>query len=239
MNIEIDTHTHTIASGHAYSSMKEMIESAAEKGLKGLAITEHSPEMPGTCHLFYFMNLRVVPREVKGVELFLGSEVNIMDEKGTVDLPEQLLKELDIIIGSVHSPSYGGSRGKKKNTEAYIAAMHNPYIDIIGHPDDGRYEADYELLAKTAKETGTLLEVNNSSLKPGGFRANTYENTLELLGYCKKYGTMITLGSDAHIESDIANCTYSEKAIQEAQFPEELIANLHLERWKGNLKRNQ
>ena len=57
MNIEIDTHTHTLASGHAYNTLREMAAMAAEKGLKGLAITEHSPKMPGTCHIFTFRTL--------------------------------------------------------------------------------------------------------------------------------------------------------------------------------------
>ena len=50
MRVEIDTHTHTLASGHAYNTLNEMAQAAADKGLKGLAITEHAPEMPGTCH---------------------------------------------------------------------------------------------------------------------------------------------------------------------------------------------
>ena len=58
MRVEIDTHTHTLASGHAYNTMNEMAKAAADKGLKGLAITEHAPEMPGTCHLFLKMYLR-------------------------------------------------------------------------------------------------------------------------------------------------------------------------------------
>ena len=60
MRVEIDTHTHTLASGHAYNTLNEMAQAAADKGLKGLAITEHAPEMSGTCHLFYFQNLRIV-----------------------------------------------------------------------------------------------------------------------------------------------------------------------------------
>ena len=80
MKIEIDTHSHTLASGHAYNTIREMASMAAEKGLKGLAITEHAPQMPGTCHLYYFQNLRVVPRKMYGVELFLGTELNIMNE---------------------------------------------------------------------------------------------------------------------------------------------------------------
>ena len=60
MNYEFDLHTHTIASGHAYSTIKEMANSAKEKGLKLLGITEHAPTMPGTCHEFYFQNFRVL-----------------------------------------------------------------------------------------------------------------------------------------------------------------------------------
>lgn len=84
MRVEIDTHTHTLASGHAYNTINEMAKTAADKGLKGLAITEHAPQMPGTCHLFYFQNLRVVPRKRYGIELLLGTELNIMNEDGEV-----------------------------------------------------------------------------------------------------------------------------------------------------------
>ena len=80
MRVEIDTHTHTLASGHAYNTLNEMAQAAADKGLKGLAITEHAPEMPGTCHLFYFQNLRIVPRKKYGIELLLGTELNIISQ---------------------------------------------------------------------------------------------------------------------------------------------------------------
>ena len=77
MRVEIDTHTHTLASGHAYNTMNEMAKAAADKGLKGLAITEHAPEMPGTCHLYYFQNLRIVPRKRFGIELLLGTDLKM------------------------------------------------------------------------------------------------------------------------------------------------------------------
>ena len=78
MKIIADTHAHTLASGHAYSTIKEMASAAKLRGLKALALTEHAPEMPGTCGLFYFQNLDVVPREADGVRLLMGAEVNIM-----------------------------------------------------------------------------------------------------------------------------------------------------------------
>ena len=82
MKIIADTHSHTLASGHAYSTIKEMAAAAKARGLKALALTEHAPEMPGTCGLFYFQNLDVVPRECDGIRLLMGAEVNIMDPDG-------------------------------------------------------------------------------------------------------------------------------------------------------------
>lgn len=78
----LDLHTHTIMSGHAYSTMQEMIRSASEKDVKLLGITEHAPRIPGACHPFYFINFKVVPREQFGVKLILGCELNIIDYEG-------------------------------------------------------------------------------------------------------------------------------------------------------------
>ena len=87
MKFTADTHSHTLASGHAYSTIKEMAAAAEARGLKALAITEHAPKMPGTCGLFYFQNMDVVPRTCGNVRLLMGAEVNIMDPDGTIDLP--------------------------------------------------------------------------------------------------------------------------------------------------------
>ena len=162
-----------------------------------------------------------------------------MDEKGTVDLPEWLLKELDITVASIHGECYGKSKGIEKNTEAYLKVMQRPDIEIIGHPDDGRFEVDYEALVDMAKQTETLLEVNNSSLKPGGFRVNSYENDRRMLELCRKAGTMVVLGSDAHVDVDIANTRYSSKLLEEVDFPQELVANLSYNRLISVLKRRR
>lgn len=239
MKIEIDTHTHTIVSGHAYNTMKEMVQAAADKGLKGIAITEHAPEMPGSTHSYYFMNLFVVPRKMCGIDLLLGAELNIMNEQGEVDLPEDAIKRLDITIASIHMPCYSGEITKEKVTRAYLNAMKNPYIDIIGHPDDGRFPIDYELLVKNAKETGTLLEVNNTSLKPGGFRHDTRGNVAKMLEYCKKYNAAVVLGTDSHVDATIGEFEYAFEALKEAEFPEELVANASLEKLYASLKRNK
>ena len=113
MKIVLDTHAHTLASGHAYNTIREMAKAAADKGLEAIALTDHAPDMPGSCHLFYFQNLRVVPRNQCGVKLFLGTEANILDENGSVDLPDSVLAEMDLVIASIHPPCYKGAKTKK------------------------------------------------------------------------------------------------------------------------------
>mgnify|MGYP000284963948 FL=1 len=142
-NSVLDLHTHTLVSGHAYCSLREMAKAAADKGLEVLGITEHAPAMPGTCHKYYFENLKIVPREMYGIQLLLGSEVNILDAQGTVDLVQRTLERMDVVIASLHMPCMKPG-SKLENTESYLNVMKNPYVNIIGHPDDGRYEIDYE-----------------------------------------------------------------------------------------------
>ena len=140
----------------------------------------------------------------------------------------------------IHGPCYKGERTEEAITAAYLAAMENPLIHIIGHPDDGRYPVDYEQLAKKAKETGTVLEVNNGSLRPGGFRVDTRKNDLKMLEYCKKYEVPVTMGSDAHMDVDLADYSYALPVIEESHFPEELIVNTSAELLKSCIqyKRN-
>lgn len=71
MKTLLDVHTHTIASGHAFSSLQEMTLAAKEKGLDILGITEHGPNIPGTCDPIYFRNLHCVPRQLYGIKLML------------------------------------------------------------------------------------------------------------------------------------------------------------------------
>ena len=235
MKFFLDTHTHTIASGHAYSTVSEMIASAKEKGLELLAITEHGLAMPGTCHRFYFDNYRVLRNKDFGIRVLFGAEANIMDYNGNLDLPEDLLKGLDLCIASLHAPCCTPGT-MEENTNAYIEAMKNPYIHIIGHPDDGRYPIDYERLVKAAKEYGIALELNNSSLSPTTFRINARENAITYLKLCKEYSVPVVLGSDAHCHQDIANFPYALEALRAANYPRDLVLNTSTDKFLAYLK---
>lgn len=231
MKLLTDTHAHTLVSGHAYNTMREMAMAAREKGLEVLALTEHAKEMPGTCVDFHFANYKIVPRDYYGIHLLLGVELNIMDEFGTIDLSEPILKEMDIVIASIHVPCYRVSKGVEANTNAYVNTMEKcPYVDIIGHPDDIRYPLDYDRLAKEAEKHKVALEINASSLRPGSFRGNGVDNVRLMLEKAKKYGTYITVGSDAHFEGQIADFEVPMQLLKEADFPEELVVSTDKEK---------
>ena len=134
--IYIDAHTHTVASGHAYSSLQEMARAAADKGIQYLGITEHGPSIEGTCPLLYFKNMFVVPREMYGVNILMGCEVNILDTFGNLDLNDEYLDRLDIGIAGIHIKCWKGGT-KEENTQGVIKVIRNPKIHIISHPGDG------------------------------------------------------------------------------------------------------
>lgn len=228
MRYLLDLHTHTIASGHAYSTIREMAAAASEKKLKVLGITEHAPQMPGSCKEIYFRNLSVVKREYYGVRLLLGCELNILDGNGTVDLPERTLRQLDLAIASMHTPCM--MKGDRElNTLAYQRVMENPYVQIIGHPDDSRFPVDYQKLVKTASETGKILELNNHSLSPDSTRTDAESNDLEMLELCKAYRVPVIVGSDAHVDTMVGEHSLAYTLLEQISFPENLVLNSSVE----------
>ena len=222
--ILIDAHTHTIASGHAYSTLQEMAQAAADKGLQVLGITEHGPSVPGTCPLLYFKNMFVVPRQMYDIRLLMGCEINILDTNGNLDLDEEYIDRLDLVIAGIHwAWSKGGT--KEENTQGMINVIRHPKMHIISHPGDGSAELDFEPLVLAAKEAHTLLEINNHSLAPQRHKTIARDNNLEILRLCKKYEVPTILGSDAHVSFQIADYTHLYPLLAETDFPEELIMN--------------
>lgn len=224
MKFTIDTHTHTLVSGHAYNTIDEMAAFAFQKGVTHLAITDHAPKMPGSTGVFYFSNMGIIPRMKNGVKIYMGCEVNIMDYEGNIDLSEYGLKGCDVVIASLHIHCIKPG-SIEENTNALIKVMYNPYVNIIGHPDDSRYPVDYERLVKAAKEKHVLLELNNTSLNPDGPRQGAYDNDVKMLNLCKEMGVCISIGSDAHIKESICGFDRAYQVIKDTEFPEKLIVN--------------
>lgn len=234
--LKLDVHTHTVMSGHAYSTIQEMVTAAQQKHLDILGITEHAPGIPGTCHPIYFRNLHVVPRQYDGLRLLLGAELNILDTKGTLDLDEYYYKMLDLRIAGIHLLCWEGDT-IEENTQGMINAIRNPWTQIISHPGDGTADLLFEPIVLAAKETKTLLEINNSSLNPVRKKETAMKNNLEILRLCKRYEVPVILSSDAHISYAIADYSFIWPLLQETDFPDELIMNYDTERFLEYISR--
>ena len=224
MKCFMDLHTHTIASGHAYSTLRENVVAAQEMGLKCLGISDHGPQTMGGPNIMYFWNLKIVPRKYGDLKLLCGAEANITDFDGHLDLDDFTLSRIDYCIASMHTFCLQPGTAKE-NTDAAINAMKNPYVKILGHPDDARYPLEYDRLVEAALKEKVLLEINNSSLHPLAARQGARENILTLLRLCKEHKCPVILGTDSHICDTIGRFELTEELLQEVEFPQELIVN--------------
>jgi putative hydrolase len=228
----IDTHTHTVSSGHAYSTVQEMARGANDNGMEMFAITDHGPAMKGAPYLYHFGNLKTIPGILYGVRIIKGVEANIIDYSGNTDMPEEYLKRLDFVIASFHDICITPST-MEEHTNALINVLKNPYIDAIAHPGNPQFEVDIEKVVKAAKQYNKLIEINNHSFTA---RTGSEKNCREFAIKCKEHGVGITCGSDAHISFDVGNFEHVYKLLREAEVPEELILNTSLQKFDNYLK---
>lgn len=227
-----DMHTHSIASGHGTScTISEMAKIASRKGLKLLGITDHGPATLAAGTPSYFRSLTFSPRKRFGLEMFYGIELNILDKEGHTDLEKELLSRLDYAIASIHSQNYKNA-SCEENTEAYINAMKNPHVKILGHCDNPRFPADYEKLAFEARKQNVIFEINEASLAPYSYRGDTRSNNREILRCCRKYRLPVILSSDSHGKEHVGDFTYAADFVHQEMFPENLILNNQLPRLK-------
>lgn len=219
-----DLHTHSIVSGHAYTTLLENINYCAEKGIKVLGTSEHSPSMPGAPHYWYFGNLKVVPRVINGVTILKGCEANILDIEGSLDMSDEASKNLDYMIASFHEPVFK-PRSKEENTLAILNVMDKyDKVEILGHLGNPNYQLNYETIIKKAKEKDIMIEINNSSLL-GSSRIGSDVNCKKVALLCKEIGTKVILTSDAHINTCIGVFNKGIELLNEIQMPEELVMN--------------
>ena len=221
MNIELDLHVHTIASGHAYSTLYENVQEAKRKGLKVLGMTDHGPNMPGGPHIFHFGNLRALPSSIEGIRILRGCEANILNFEGELDIPLSLQKRMEVMIASLHDVCLLPGNANE-NTKALLKVMDNPYVDILGHPGNPAFPIDEEAVVKKAKEKNILIELNNGSFRS---RKGSKDNCLKIAKLCVLHKVPVILGSDSHFFTQIADYSLIEEVLKKAEVPEELIMN--------------
>lgn len=222
---EADIHTHTVASGHgSTATITDMIKAAGAKQLKLLGITDHGPATLGGGRLSYFRSLARAPRERLGIRLLYGAEANILDRSGALDIPGDILRNLDFVIASMHRPILKPGT-EEENTEAYINAMKNPCVTIIGHCSDTKFPADPFRLFRAAMDHNVLLEINNSSLSPDGYRGDTRFNDLVILNLSCHFHYPVLFSSDSHGTKHVGDFAYAEQYAKKANVPAPLILN--------------
>jgi len=201
-DIKGDLHIHTDWSD-GYDSIEAMAAAAVARGYQYLAITDHSAGR-GIAHGLseerlrrQIADIRALNQKLHGIRLLSGIEVDIRAD-GTLDLPDELLKELDVVVAAAHSAM---GQGVEKMTRRLVRALENPYVHILAHPTcrllGVREPVDFDLEAvlRTATRTGTALEIN------------AMPQRLDLkdthVMRARELGVKLVIGTDAHSASQL------------------------------------
>lgn len=232
MKLVVDTHTHTISSGHAYSTVVENAVQARLNGMEAIAMTDHGPAVMGAGTFLHFANLGVVPVHIDGVRVFRGAEANIMDFSGSLDIPDMILSRLEFVLASFHDIVIKPG-SIEENTEGMINALKNPYVDTVAHPGNPMFQVDIDKVVRTAAEYGKLIEINNGSSR---VRKGSLQNCLEFVRKCKKYEVCVTCGTDAHMCYDVGKFTTVLEILDEIQICEELVLSTSVSKAEAFVK---
>ena len=235
MNIIADTHCHTLASTHAYSTLSEMVHAAAVKGLYAIAITDHGVAMPGAPGKWYFQNLVVVTHKLEGVLVLRGEECDVVDYDGNTDLQDSDVDSLDWIVASMHDPAMPkGPHSVEAITNAWLNIAKNPHIQVIGHSGSAQFPYDYERVIPEFGHNGKLVELNEATFSN---RRSSVENCVQIMQLCKRHAVPIVVNTDSHFSARVGCFENSLRLLEELDFPEELVVNSSVERFKAYLRK--
>jgi DNA polymerase (family X) len=232
-----DLHAHTKETdGH--NTLEEMARAAKKLGYQYLAITEHSKRVT-MAHGFDAVKLEKqmkaiekLNEKLKGITVLKGIEVDILKD-GSLDLPDDILGELDVVVCSVH---YYRNLSKKQMTDRIVKAMDNPHFHILAHPtgrlinERAPYEIDMEKIVEKAKERGCFLEIN------------AHPDRLDLSDrFCRmarEAGVKLAVSTDAHRTADLDFMRFGvDQARRGWVEPADVLNTRPLEELKNLLKR--
>lgn len=227
LNIVADLHTHTVASTHAYSTLLENITYAKKRGLSAIAITDHTNLMPDAPHIWHIHNFKCLPRELDGVTIIRGAEVNVTDYEGGLDVTEKELNRLEWVIASFHGQVLTPTN-YDEITAGYInLAKNQPLVDVIGHCTTDKFYFDYEKGIKAFKEYNKIVEINECSIL---YKKGSRKNAAEVLRLCKKYEVPVVFSTDAHFCTIVGNCENALAIAESVDFPRRLVFNSDMDR---------
>ncbi|MDF2943586.1 MAG: hypothetical protein K0S01_2444 [Herbinix sp.] len=237
-SIKVDSHVHSIASIHSYSTIEECAKQASKKNLSCIAITDHFGPVFSYPSLFQsyssLSNMKCLPSYINGVRVLRGVEIDIVDIEGhlafyntmpdfspNVSICDRLMNSRELVIASVHA--FGRKFGTiNQNTQMYINALLNPYVNIIGHCDRDNIQFDLNEILYVAKKGGKIIEINNHSLS---FGEDAFQRCKLIAEKCAQKGVYISVGSDAHSAFSVGEFNDTITMLETIDFPQNLIAN--------------
>lgn len=231
-DIQGDFHMHSTWSDGAHS-IEEMVEACLAKGYSHIVITDHSDYLKVANGLSkerllnQIETIRALNAKYTNIEIFAGTEMDILPD-GSLDFDDELLKQLDFVIASIHSSF---SQPQEKIMERLLNAVKNPYVHMIAHPT-GRiieqrngYNPDVPTLIEWAKEYGKILELN----------ANPYRLDLQTdyLKIAQEKGVPIAINTDAHHINQLKYMDIGVRYAQKAWLHKDNVVNTwSLEKFK-------
>lgn len=227
MQLRADLHTHTVASGHAYSTLTELARGARANGMELIAVTDHGPTVPQGAHLWYFWNLKVAPSVLDGVRILKGCEANVSpDSENGIDLPDQVLERLDFVGVGFHPLTGFDDSDEARNTEALLRVIANPLVDQITHPGNHHeFPVDLDAVVAAAVEHNVILELNDHSFSPTSSRASGVAREREFAEAAFSAGARIAIGSDAHYALHVGRFNAALAVAEQIGIPEDAIVN--------------
>jgi DNA polymerase (family X) len=236
-HLQGDVHMHTVETD-GKCTIEEMAEAARARGYKYMAITDHSKNLAfangldDARALKHIEKIRKVGEEIKSIRIFAGIEVDILAD-GELDLSDSVLKEMDLVIASVHSAF---NQEAPKMTERLLRAVNNPYVSIIGHPT-GRillrrdaYPFDMEAVLSAAAQNNVAMELN------------AYPDRLDLndrhLRMAKERGVKVVINTDSHHTSHMEKIRYGVLQARRAWLtPADVLNTLPTHKFARAMKR--
>ncbi|MGI6452518.1 MAG: PHP domain-containing protein [Syntrophomonadaceae bacterium] len=252
-----DYHTHSHYSDGRQTE-KEIVAAARAKGLKEIAITDHGP-LAAVIGVNSIQDFRKMRQKLKDLQennedllILLGAEANIRDAEGNLDIPPEVVEELDILIAGLHPYTLPGSvkdgweifgqnslrhfsgkwRNKaiKANTRACVQAIkNNPRLDILSHPGLF-FQVDIEEVADACVKYGVMFEINC---------AHEYPPISDIMK-ADRLGVDFIINSDAHFPSSVGNLEYGKRIMEKLKIDPQKVANLRgrggFKEWKKKMK---
>ena len=223
-DIQGDLHMHTTATDGA-ASIAEMAEAAKARGLKYIAITDHSKRvamangLDGERALAHWREIQKVRQSIKGIEILCGIECDILED-ATMDLPDEVLAEAEWVIAVLH---YGLKQPRAQIQKRLLAAIRNPHVSIIGHPTGriiGRRagaDIDFDELFNAAADHGVMMEIN----------ANPARLDLDDIraAAAKDLGIPIVISTDSHSTAGFDTMEYGVYQARRAGLTKKDVAN--------------